>query len=283
MENSDIKYDLSRIICFLVPDNEFINEKFHQLNKKHFAPILGEDAVRSSLREGTPHSELSELSTQLLAVTTDASQLFNPARGCILGSDKDLCDIRLDQGYECGISAQHLRLYLSDVASVDISDSMRLQNISLNCTIRVASVDGTTDVQLRPQRTMDLKGGAWDFVLTRTLRFQIVFPERTNASEYVKNWEVYKNACIAADHIHSPAAQSKTAPPVPRTPGYSIDTSVALGEGISGTVWKAKSATTKEILAMKIFKHAGGGRIESDILSMVRQVSSGQLLVSLKG
>lgn len=231
-------------------------------------------------REKTPdtgHLAENEIQCTLLALTTDAERMFDPAEGHVFGSDSERYDVILDDTNMRGVSSRHIRLFVDPNRGEDYN-CLTIQNLSGN-SVRIISHEMNINVSLARGKVALLRGGAWTIILNTKVDivFDLIFPGRGNSSsEYFTNWLTFRMTNERAlPKLRMALRHSAEATPLVNAPTYIIDWSQdgILGRGTFGVVRKARSAVTSEVFAAKVFGVRGDMQHELGFLQILRHVS----------
>jgi hypothetical protein len=176
------------------------------------------------------------------------------------------------------VSAKHLRLFIDPEEERD--DSLTLQNLSVN-TVRVISHEQRVNENLTQGQQILLAGGSWSIYLYSVVPivFKVIFPDHgVHTEQYRCNWSAFYAANLEANDavptLSSMNIDRTSDTPLVKDSPYLIDWTDKgiLGKGSFGTVRKASSRVTNEVVATKIFKYPGDIQKELGFLQTLRHV-----------
>ncbi|KAK7748470.1 hypothetical protein SLS62_008510 [Diatrype stigma] len=217
------------------------NAKFVSDNQNYTTDVLASTPTNDEGPEGTPAPTFS----RYLRITTDHKPK-DPRCGFVFGSDHHVCDILLDVCQKNGVSKKQF-------AIVPRSDNavLLLKNYSKNGT-RINSGSEDPGIIKSQRAILD------EMTVTGSFYLQIRVPDHEqHQAAFTAHWRDY-SARIASSIPPLTNLDILTGPSLtqaldfPHIPKYKLQ----LGNGHSGTVYKAVDPFSGSIFAVKVFKDA---------------------------
>ncbi|KAI9679844.1 MAG: hypothetical protein M1817_004858 [Caeruleum heppii] len=188
--------DYSQTILIVRAEEPNASEAFHlphnahRLVSCHFSDGAGsvQEDTEASSREVTPYVPRTRLPE--LRVNFDPKPI-DPTRGFVFGSNKQLCDIVLDETNAHGISGRHFYIDFNWESGI-----LRINNFSKYGTeIRAHSI-GRHPIILKGRAMRMLHPTEQTFISAGDTRLALFIPDRGEyQSEYEHNWEQFRTEC----------------------------------------------------------------------------------------